>query len=118
MKRFRQDRSEATRSNDEIFVGDVYTQRLVTDEDAPSQRVTSVTFENGARNRWHWHTTEQVLIVTSGNGIVANDSEELHVTAGDVVLIQAEERHWHGAEDGASMTHLSVLIPGKITIDD
>jgi quercetin dioxygenase-like cupin family protein len=34
------------------------------------------------------------------------------------VLIPAGERHWHGAEDGTSMTHLSILLPGEMTIDD
>ncbi|HYH11026.1 MAG TPA: cupin domain-containing protein [Thermomicrobiales bacterium] len=118
MKRFRQDRSSATRNTGEIFIGDVFTQNLVTDDDAPSIRVTAVSFEDGAKNRWHHHTTEQVLIVTHGEGVVESESETYHVSAGDVVLIQAGERHWHGAAEGASMTHLSVLIPGEMAIDD
>ena len=118
MKRFHQSRSDATRNGGEIFVGDVFTQNLVSEDDAPSLRVTAVTFEDGAKNRWHHHTTEQVLVVTHGAGIVESESETYHVTPGDVILIQAGERHWHGAEEGGSMTHLSILIPGKITIDD
>lgn len=116
MKRFRQDRQMAIRNTGEIFVGEVFTQNLVTEDDAPSQRVTAVTFEDGARNRWHYHSTEQVLVVTDGEGIVANEDEVLRVTAGDVVLISAGERHWHGAAEGASMTHLSILLPGTMTI--
>lgn len=118
MKRFRQDRSNANRKDDDIFVGDVYMQDLVTDDDAPSLRVTAVAFEDGAKNRWHTHTTEQVLIVTDGKGIVANETEEMHVVRGDVVLISPGERHWHGAEAGDSMTHLAVLLPGEMQIDD
>ena len=117
MKRFRQDRAEASRNDGEIFIGDVLTQNLVTDQDAPSQRVTAVTFENGSKNKWHHHTTEQVLVVTHGEGIVENEQETFEVTAGDVVLIQAGERHWHGAQTGKSMTHLSILLPGEMTID-
>lgn len=118
MKRVRQARSDATRNTSEIMVGEVFTQPLVTEDDAPSIRVTSVSFENGGKNRWHTHTTEQALIVTSGNGIVANESEEFYVTVGDVVLIPPGERHWHGAVPGDEMTHLAVLLPGEMKIDD
>lgn len=118
MRRFRQDRDQATPDSGEIFIGSVFRQNLVAAGDAPSLRVTAVTFEDGARNRWHHHSTEQVLVVTHGEGIVANERDTLHVTPGDVILIAANERHWHGAEDGASMTHLSILVPGEITIDD
>jgi quercetin dioxygenase-like cupin family protein len=118
MRRVRQDRAQAVTDTGEIFIGEVLRQNLVAEGDAPSLRVTAVTFDDGARNRWHHHTTEQVLVVTHGAGIVANENEELHVTPGDVVLIQAGERHWHGAEPGESMTHLSILLPGKMTIED
>ena len=118
MKRYRQDRTKANPNSGEIFIGDVYSQDLVTDKDAPSLRVNAHTFEDGARNRWHRHTTEQVLIVTHGSGIVENENETFHVTVGDVVLVPAGERHWHGAEGGESMTHLAVLLPGEMTIDD
>lgn len=118
MRRIRQDREQAAPDAGDIFIGSVFRQNLVAEGDAPSLRVTAVTFDDGARNRWHHHSTEQVLVITHGEGIVANGHETLHVTPGDVVLIPAGERHWHGAEDGKSMTHLSILIPGEMTIDD
>ena len=118
MKRFRQNREEASRTEGEIFLGTVFKQDLVTDADAPQIRVTAITFEDGARNRWHRHSTEQVLIVTHGEGVVESDNERFEISAGDVVLIPAGERHWHGARVGASMTHLAVLMPGEMTIDD
>lgn len=80
--------------------------------------MAAVTFKAGARNRWHRHSTEQVLVVTHGRGVVATDAEELRVTPGDVVLVQPGERHWHGAEPGADFTHLSILVPGETTIAD
>lgn len=118
MKRFQQKRSAATRSDRTIFVGDVFMQNLVTDDDAPSLRVTAVTFEDGAINKWHTHTTEQVLIVTAGIGTVATEAEKLLVEAGDVVLIDPGEVHWHGARPGSSMTHLAVLLPGEMHVRD
>lgn len=118
MKRFRQDRSQAMLDRGKLFVGDVYRQDMVTAEETPTLRVNPITFENGARNRWHYHSTEQVLVVTHGAGIVENERETFHVTPGDVVLIPAGERHWHGAEEGQSMTHLSILLPGELTPAD
>ncbi len=106
------------RVDEKMFVGTVMGQTLVADADAPSQRVNAISFLDGARNRWHRHTTEQVLVVTHGEGIIADDSGERAIKAGDVVLVQPNERHWHGAAPGKDMTHLAILLPGKMTVDD
>ena len=96
------------------FFGDVRKQDLVTEETVPSLRVTSVKFLDGARNRWHTHSCEQVLIVTSGKGIVANDDGEHEISTGDVIAIEPGERHWHGARPGEEMTHLAILLPSEM----
>jgi len=114
-----QDFSRSVPSVDEkMFVGEVRGQNLVAEGDAPSQRVTAITFVDGARNRWHRHSTEQVLVVTDGEGIIADESGERAIKPGDVVLIQPGERHWHGAAPGKSLTHLAILLPGEMTIDE
>ncbi|MEA2513888.1 MAG: hypothetical protein QOF01_740 [Thermomicrobiales bacterium] len=118
MKRIAQDLAQAVPDHSPIFVGDVLRQNLVADGDAALLRVTAVTFQNGARNKLHHHAVDQVLVVTHGRGIVATESDELHVSPGDVVLVSAGERHWHGAEPGQDFTHLSILTPGAITIDE
>jgi quercetin dioxygenase-like cupin family protein len=105
-------------TNEQMFIGEVRGQQLVTEKDASSQRVTAITFVDGAKNRWHHHSTEQVLVVTDGEGIIADESGEHAITAGDVVLVQPNERHWHGAAPGHTMTHLSILLPGKMTIEE
>lgn len=117
MKLMRQDETAARLSHSPVFEGEVVTQNLVAEGDAPLLRVTAITFRDGARNLLHHHSTEQVLIVTHGRGIVATEAEEVRVTPGDVVLIPAGERHWHGAEPGHDFTHLTILTPGEMTID-
>ncbi len=114
----RQNLEQSRVADNPVFVGDVRTQILVGDDDAPSQRVTAVTFIDGARNIWHAHTCEQVLIVTSGEGIVATADQERPISQGDVVLIHPSERHWHGAAPGKDMTHLAILLPSTMTIFD
>ncbi len=112
----RQDPAQSRVDANPIFTGEVRTQVLVGEDDAPSQRVTAVTFLDGARNSWHTHSCEQVLIVTDGTGIVATESEERTIEPGDVVLILPEERHWHGAAPGRNLTHLAILLPSKMTV--
>lgn len=101
-----------------IFIGEVSRQPVVDDDEATHLRVSSVTFHDGARNRLHHHDADQVLVVTEGSGRVASESQVLDVTVGDVVLIPAGERHWHGANPGETFSHLSILTPGPITIDE
>ena len=113
-----QDLNESEPRSGAMFTGEVRGQNLVADGDAPSQRVTSITFIDGARNVWHRHSTEQVLVVTHGEGIIADANGERRIQPGDVVLIQPNERHWHGAAPGNSMTHLSILLPGTMTIEE
>lgn len=104
---------------DDIFIGAVDAQSVIGDE-ARDLRLTEVTFKDGARNKLHTHTTDQILIVTAGEGIIATEHEQRDIRTGDVVHIPAGERHWHGAKAGADMTHLAVLGAGKtyIVADD
>jgi len=118
VKLIRQDEGEAVPDGSPMFIGEVRRQNLVAEGDAALLRVTAVTFRDGARNRWHRHTTDQVLVVTAGRGIVATAEQEFRVGPGDVVLVAPGERHWHGAEPGGDLTHLSILTPGELTIEE
>lgn len=79
----------------------------------------TVTFEAGARTRWHTHPAGQTLLITDGTGWVQFDEDErLEVHPGDVVWIPAGVRHWHGATDDAAMTHIALqgAVDGR-TVD-
>lgn len=118
IRHVRVERGQATPSHDPIFVGPVAIQELVNATQASLLRVTAVTFEDGARNRLHRHGADQVLIATSGKGYVATESERHELEPGDVALIPAGTRHWHGANPGVAFTHLSILTPGHMEILD
>ncbi len=107
MRIVRVDGSGRHASTERIFVGDVETQTIV-DVGERDLRLIEVHFERGARNRLHTHTTDQILVITDGEGIVATRAEEREVTAGDVAYIPAGEEHWHGARPGKDMTHLAI----------
>lgn len=118
LRRVRIDRSQAEPSTNPIFTGPVAIQELVNDSQADLLRVTAVTFENGARNKPHRHSTDQVLVATAGSGFIATDDEALSLEPGDVALIPRNTRHWHGAQPGTSFTHLSILTPGHMEVED
>ena len=115
MKIVRMDKSERVKYVDNpIVVGDVYRQGFAEGY-SKSIRVGVVDFENGGRNTLHTHETDQVLIFTEGEGIVATETEEHKVTAGDVAIILGGEKHWHGAQPGHSMKQLGIMAvkPGQ-----
>ena len=109
-----------TKSVADIFSGDVESFTAVGGEHSADLRLSEIHFKSGARNRWHTHTTDQILMCTGGDGIIATDAEQHDLTPGVIVLIPKNTRHWHGAKPGMDMTHLAVLGSGKtfIVADD
>ena len=94
-----------------ILRGKVEVQELATA--ANGFRVTQVNFSPGARNIFHSHTFDQVLYVTEGEGILADEKTETVVTPGTIIFIPAGEKHWHGAIKDSSFSHIAVMPPGQ-----
>ena len=88
--------------------GSVTRQPLVTEDMGPNFNMSNVNFSRGARNKFHTHSSDQVLLVTAGTGIVANEDSENVVTVGDLIHIPAGEKHWHGARKGSYMSHITI----------
>lgn len=118
MRVFTSDPKRRARSAREIFVGEVEMQTLVSAEQSRDLRMSEVHFKSGARNRWHIHTTDQILICTEGEGILATDTEQRDLTPGTVAFIPANTRHMHGAKPDRDMTHWAILGPGETRIVD
>ncbi len=116
IRRMTIDETQASSSANPIFVGEVVSQDLVPEGVADLLRVTAVTFRDGARNKRHTHSTDQVLVATSGEGFVASDNETLALRTGDVAFIEKYTPHWHGANPNQDFTHLSLLTPGHMEI--
>ena len=104
------------KSDNPIFVGEVQSQAPVGEDTSRDLRLSEVHFTNGAVNKWHVHSCDQILVVTDGEGTVADEREEKSVVAGDVAFIPANTKHWHGAKPGKDMTHWSILADGKTTV--
>jgi quercetin dioxygenase-like cupin family protein len=92
-----------------ILIGTVKIRSLIGPEMGSNDfRSAIVTFPPGAKNKLHTHSGEQILFVTDGKGIVATENEEVEVTKGDIILIPAYEKHWHGAIADSIFSHLYI----------
>ena len=102
----------------ESFVEGVVRPRPLVGGDASAElRVVLVRFEAGGRNLPHTHSFDQALLITDGEGFIAEDDVEHRVSAGDFILVPAGQRHWHGATDSTAMSHLAFGIPGTSDFD-
>jgi quercetin dioxygenase-like cupin family protein len=93
-----------------IFEGGSVNMKTLLDKQlgANEMKTAIVTFSPGARTKMHVHDHEQVLYILSGKGIVANEHEEFIAMPGMIFLIEAGEKHWHGATTESSFSHLFV----------
>lgn len=90
-------------------------QTLVGPEMGRYLNASIVNFSKGARNKFHTHTSDQILIVTAGKGVVATEQEERIVSPGDIILFPAGEMHWHGATKASHFSHIYVLATDSKT---
>ncbi|MBR0872707.1 cupin domain-containing protein [Bradyrhizobium tropiciagri] len=97
------------RAPSENFTGTVL-QDPINMAPAPARlNASRVSFEPGARTAWHTHPLGQTLYVISGIGRVqAKGGPIREIRPGDVVWIPPNEKHWHGASPGNSMTHIAM----------
>lgn len=101
-------------ANGPLFTGDVTRRPLAPDSTDFNSSI--VGFELGVRNKFHNHTSDQLLIVTEGKGkVVTEAGEEAFVTVGDVVFAPAGESHWHGALEDTAFAHITVTRKGSET---
>ena len=90
-----------------LFTGADVSRQVLLPE-SREFNVNIVNFGKGVRNKFHTHDTEQVLIVIAGRGYIATEKEKKVITVGDVVLIPAGEKHWHGAAEDSEFAHIYV----------
>ncbi len=96
------------------FIGNSYLNRLSSE----GVSIANVTFEPRCRNNWHIHHAAQgggqILLCTAGRGWYQEWGKEARaLKTGDVVIIPAGVKHWHGAAKDSWFAHLSVEVPGE-----
>ena len=98
------------------FIGNSYLKPLAKTENGIS--FANVTFEPRCRNNWHIHKAEkgggQVLICVEGEGWYQEEGKKAQsLKVGDIVVIPANVKHWHGAKKDSWFSHIAVEIPGE-----
>lgn len=109
--------SEAPRQGPEqYFTGKVRIDPLFEAQEPSRILASAVTFQPGARTAWHAHPLGQRLVVTAGCGRVQRWGGPVEeIRTGDVVMISAGEKHWHGGGITSEMTHIAIQeqVDGK-----
>lgn len=91
------------------FTGNVWLQMLGQDEQSLSTGVGNVTFEPGARTKWHLHPGGQIILVTDGVGYYQEKGQPKKILhKGDVIKCPANVEHWHGASKDSYFVQIAV----------
>ena len=98
------------------FTGNSYLNPLTRPGES-TVGLANVTFEPGCRNNWHIHHASagggQILICTAGSGWYQEWGKPARaLNPGDVVVIPAGVKHWHGAAADSWMSHVAFEAPG------
>ena len=115
-------KGEPNTSFSQYFIGNSYLNPLTEVGKSPIF-MANVTFEPGCRNNWHIHHATkgggQILICTAGYGFYQEENCPVRkLQPGDVVVIPANVKHWHGATKGSWFSHISVEVPGENTSNE
>ena len=102
----------------QYFIGNSYLNPLTKPSDG--LEFANVTFEPGCRNNWHVHHAKkgggQILLCVAGSGWYQEWGKEARsLNPGDVVVIPAGVKHWHGAKKDSWFSHIAVEAPGEDT---
>lgn len=91
------------------FKGTAYLQNLMDADSLNPTSVGNVTFEPGARTKWHMHPGGQILLVTEGVGYYQEKGQTKKVLRkGDVIKCPPNLPHWHGASVDTAFVQVAI----------
>jgi quercetin dioxygenase-like cupin family protein len=94
------------------FTGTAYLQPLIDADSLNTISVGNVTFEAGARSKWHIHPAGQILLAIDGEGYYQEKGKPKQILKkGDTLKCPPDIPHWHGAT--ADSHFVQVAITGR-----
>lgn len=91
------------------FVGNTWLQQLTTADSVNTMQVGNVTFEPGARTKWHLHPCGQILLAIDGVGYYQEKGSIKRILRkGDVVKCPPNLPHWHGASPDTAFVQVAI----------
>lgn len=95
----------------QYFTGNAWLKGLVAPDEHTNCVISDVQFEAGARNNWHIHPSNQILIVTEGVGYYQEEGSSIReIKVGEVLNILPGIKHWHGASANSKFSHLAINL--------
>jgi len=94
------------------FTGTAYLKMLIAADSLNTTAIGSVTFEPGARSKWHSHPAGQILLAVDGVGYYQEKGQPKKILRkGDAVKCPPNVPHWHGAS--ADTAFVQIAITGR-----
>jgi len=91
------------------FTGTAYLKMLVMEDKENPIAAGNVTFEPGARTKWHLHPAGQIILVTDGIGYYQEKGQPKKILyKGDVIKCPPNTAHWHGASENNYFVQIAV----------
>jgi quercetin dioxygenase-like cupin family protein len=91
------------------FTGAVYIDPVAAPSGGSRVSASNVHFTPGARTHWHTHPNGQTIFVLEGIGRCGRRGGPVEeIRAGDRVLFDPGEEHWHGAAPNRFMLHIAI----------
>lgn len=91
------------------FTGTAYLKSLMDSDSLNPTSVGNVTFEPGARTKWHLHPGGQILLVIDGAGYYQEKGEVKQILRkGDVIKCPPNLPHWHGASVDSAFVQVAI----------
>ncbi|WP_316806740.1 cupin domain-containing protein [Pedobacter agri] len=103
--------SDFTPAPASYFTGKAFLKTLVAADEITNCNISEVVFEQGCRNNWHTHPSNQILIVKEGTCWYQEEGKPIQkFSAGEAINILPGIKHWHGASPDAPMVHFAINI--------
>ncbi len=104
--------SKGEKITNDNFTGTAWLNNLVNADSINQNAVGSVTFEPGARTKWHSHPAGQIILALDGVGYYQEEGKDkVTIRKGEVVKCPIDVPHWHGAS--ADTAFVQIAITGR-----
>lgn len=91
------------------FTGTAYLKTLLEGDTLNPTSVGNVTFEPGARSKWHLHPAGQILLAIDGVGYYQEKGQVKKIfRKGDVIKCPPNVPHWHGASKDTAFVQVAL----------
>ena len=98
------------KGDSKIFSSDVKVSMLFKSESWQDFGGALVEFSKNARSAWHMHPAGQTLIVIEGEILTKVPGQKAVIAkSGDVISCPPNVRHFHGATDTSSGSHIALM---------